>query len=120
MIFADRQRRRVAQREPAALSQKAAVGIGLRSFLQPRFAQPLEPLRNLCQLLFQLRDHFAARFTARAFVRIVRIALLLPAANVPPNSRARVPQRLLGVDTIPRSIRGDARRIDGHVPQPAQ
>jgi hypothetical protein len=34
--------------------------------------------------------------------------------------RARVPQRLLGVDTIPRSIRGEARRIDGHVPQPAQ
>src|SRR6202521_38994 len=120
MILANRQRRRIAQREPAPLPQKTAVGIGPREFLQPRFAQPLEPLGNLCELLFQPRDPCATHGAARAFVRIFRIAVLLPAANVPPDARSRVPQRLLGVDPVPRRVRRDARRIDRHVSQLAQ
>src|ERR1700687_1030246 len=100
MILADRQRRRVAQREPVALPQKAAVLIGSRKLLQTRFTQPLEPLGNLLQLLLQPRDHLAVHFAARTFVRIVRIALLLPTPNFPPNMCPRIPQRLFRVDAF--------------------
>src|ERR1019366_7830832 len=98
MILADRQRCRVTQREPAPLAEKAAVRIGSRKFLQARFAQPLQTLRNPFPLLFQPSNHFAAYFAACAFVRIVRIALLLPTADIPPDAHPRLPQRLFGVD----------------------
>ena len=54
MILADRQRRGVAQREPASLAQKTTVRVAPRNFLQPGFLQPLQPLRNPTQLLLQL------------------------------------------------------------------
>ena len=86
-------------------SRRRVVGFGSRQFLQPRFAQPLQSLGNPFQLLFQLRQHLAAHFAARAFVRIVRIALLLPRRQVSRGiPRPRLAQGLLGVQAIPRGV----------------
>ena len=117
VILAHRQRGRVSQRESAPFAQKAAVRIGSRNLLEPRFVQPVEPRGNLGQLLLQPRHHFVTDGDPCSFVGIFCIALSLPAANVSPDARPRVPQHLLGVDSIPRSVRCDARRINRHMAQ---
>src|ERR1019366_200131 len=56
----------------------------------------------------------------RALVRIAGVARFLPAPDLPPDIRPLVPQALLRVNPIPRSVGSNARRVDGHQAQPSQ
>src|SRR5450755_5071952 len=117
MILAHRHLRRVAQSKPAALPQKSRLAIAPRQLRLATLAQPLQAPRNLRQSLFQFLDLHPR---PRTFVRIAGVARLLPAPNLPPDLRPLLPQTLLRIDPISRSLRPYARRIDGHRSQPSQ
>jgi len=89
------------------------AGIAARELLQSAFSQPLHPLRYLLKLLFQALHRFPVDLQAGAFVRIIRIALLLPTSNVPPDARPCISQPLLGIDAIPRCASSRYPRVPG-------
>src|SRR3989304_2269919 len=85
VIFADGHRRRVTQRESLAVAQEAAVRIGLGTARQPAFAQPLQAARDFIRSPLQRRHLLRAQRLARRFIARLRVALFLPATNLPPD-----------------------------------
>src|SRR5687768_13120503 len=83
VVFADGDLGRVAQRESPAVAQKPAVRIAVRTARHSALAQAFQAPRNLLQPLLQGLHLLRLHALASRLLRTGRIALLLPAANLP-------------------------------------
>src|SRR3989475_8556057 len=94
MVLTHRDGSGVPQRETPPVAQKAAVRIRQRGACASGFAQLLQPAGDLLQPLLERRDVLGRQLLAGSFVRIVAVALPLPAPNLPTNPDEAAGQQL--------------------------
>src|SRR3989454_6450725 len=108
MVLTHRDGDGVPQRETPPVAQKAAVRIRQRGACASGFAQLLQPAGDLLQPLLERRDVLGRQLLAGSFVRIVAVALPLPAPNLPTNAGALGAQRIDRLHPVRRGVRGQA------------
>src|SRR2546426_6452597 len=116
MVLTHRDGDGVPQRETPPVAQKAAVRIRQRGACASGFAQLLQPAGDLLQPLLERRDVLGRQLLAGSFVRIVAVALPLPAPNLPTNAGALGAQRIDRLHPVRRGVRGQAGGVYRHVP----
>src|SRR5208283_2478542 len=107
----------ITQCEAPSIWQKTAVRVGTGELAHSRLLQSLQPCGNRAKLLLQLLNGRTCHFQPGSFVGIFACALLLPAPNVLTDFGAFRSQLLQSICGPGRRVRGDARGIDGHMPQ---
>src|SRR2546422_298519 len=105
MVLAHRDGDGVPQRETPPVAQKAAVRIRQRGACASGFAQLLQPAGDLLQPLLERRDVLGRQLLAGSFVRIVAVALPLPAPNLLTNPGALGAQRIDRLHPVRRGVR---------------
>src|ERR1022692_3939313 len=116
-VLTPRDLRLVPQGKTTPLPQKPRLAVAPRKLGLATFAQPFQAPRQFRQPLFQFL-HLHPR--PHAFVRIAGIPRLRPTPDLPPQPGPLLAQSLLGVHPIPRSVRPEARRVDGRHAQLSQ
>src|SRR3989454_9469199 len=118
MVLTHRDGDGVPQRETPPVAQKAAVRIRQRGACASGFAQLLQPAGDLLQPLLERRDVLGRQLLAGSFVRIVAVALPLPAPNLLTNPGALGAQRFDRLHPVRRGVRGQAGGAYRPGPQP--
>src|SRR3989442_7803892 len=108
MVLTHRDGSGVPQRETPPVAQKAAVRIRQRGACASGFAQLLQPAGDLLQPLLERRDVLMRQLLGVSFVRIVAVALPLPALDLPTNPGALGAQRIDRLHPVGRGVRGQA------------